>query len=147
MTDETALPPGFSEQDIIFECPRCGKSLGIDERGAGLIVRCPDCGLRMQVPVPETENEPHVRADKAVESFAPADLARPGASDAAVERVSYSDDDVHDRRRRLEKMRLDYLARFEKIREEVALIQAGLDRMVGILQDVAGEAPSAGEEP
>ena len=146
MTTTAALPAGFTERDIIFECPRCGKSLGIDERGAGLIVRCPDCGLRMQVPVPAAEDEPEVRAGNALETAAPADLARPGESDVPVERVNYDEREVHDRKRRLEKMRLDYLARFERISEEIALIQAGLDRMVNILQDVAGEAPSGEDE-
>lgn len=41
------------ETDIIFDCPYCGKSLAIDYRGAGLNVRCPDCGRNLQVPIPE----------------------------------------------------------------------------------------------
>lgn len=137
------LPPGFSERDIFFECPRCGKSLGIDERGAGLIVRCPDCGLRMQVPVPDT-GEPEVRAGLSLEGYPDVEIARQSVR-AEAERVSYRDEDAHERRRQLEKIRLDYLARFERIREEIALIQAGLDRMVDILQDVAVRPPSEGK--
>ena len=146
MTNPAALPAGFTERDILFECPRCGKSLGIDERGAGLIVRCPDCGLRMQVPVPATEGEPEVREGAAAETAAPADLARPGGAGVSVERLNYDEREVHERKRRLEKMRIDYLARFERISEEIALIQAGLDRMVNILQDVAGETPSGEDD-
>lgn len=142
MNGERSLPPGFSERDIFFECPRCGKSLGIDERGAGLVVRCPDCGLRMQVPMPDT-GEPEVRADQSLVGYPDVEMARQSARTEA-ERVNYRDEDAHERRRQLEKMRLDYLARFERIREEIALIQAGLDRMVDILQDVAIRPPPEG---
>lgn len=144
MVNESLLPAGFGENDIIFECPRCSKSLGIDERGAGLVVRCPDCGLRMQVPVPEDRGEPELQAgNMGVADYTRADFAKLGTALPEVERVEYSDDDVLDRKRQLEKMRIDYLARFERIREEIALFQAGVDRMVDILQDVAEESPAA----
>jgi DNA-directed RNA polymerase subunit RPC12/RpoP len=41
------------ETDIIFECPHCAKSMAIDQRGGGLMISCPDCGSRIQVPHPE----------------------------------------------------------------------------------------------
>lgn len=41
---------GVQESDIVFECPHCGKSLAIDGRGAGMVVVCPDCQARVQVP-------------------------------------------------------------------------------------------------
>ena len=31
--------------DINFKCPPCGKSLVIDAKGAGRMVKCPDCGI------------------------------------------------------------------------------------------------------
>jgi len=40
----------ITEQDIVFECPNCGKSMVIDEAAVGMIVDCPDC--RSQVIVP-----------------------------------------------------------------------------------------------
>ena len=39
--------------DIVFECPHCGKSLSIDPRGAGLVIRCTQCGKPVTVPIPE----------------------------------------------------------------------------------------------
>jgi len=142
MTNEGTASAGFDETDIIFECPRCGKSLGIDERGAGLLVRCPDCGLRMQVPVPAAD-EPALRpGNTAVSDYTNADLARIGTASGDVARVSYSDEDIHDRKRHLEKIRIDYLARFERILEEMALIQASLDRMTDLLQDLKAVPPS-----
>lgn len=41
------------ETDIVFECPHCSKSLSIDPRGAGLVIRCTQCGSPVTVPIPE----------------------------------------------------------------------------------------------
>lgn len=41
------------ETDILFECPHCGKSLSIDQRGAGLVIRCTQCGNQVTVPIPD----------------------------------------------------------------------------------------------
>jgi transcription elongation factor Elf1 len=48
LAESAELGPG----DIVFDCPRCGKSLAIDFRGAGLTVRCTDCGSEVPVPIP-----------------------------------------------------------------------------------------------
>lgn len=39
--------------DIVFECPYCGKSLSIDQRGAGLVIECTTCHQLVTVPIPE----------------------------------------------------------------------------------------------
>lgn len=39
--------------DIVFECPYCGKSLSIDQRGAGLVIECTACQQLVTVPIPE----------------------------------------------------------------------------------------------
>jgi hypothetical protein len=36
--------------DIKFDCPKCGKSLAIDEQGAGRNVQCPECSQAITVP-------------------------------------------------------------------------------------------------
>lgn len=36
--------------DIEFKCPACTKSLTIDAKGAGKMIKCPDCGATVQVP-------------------------------------------------------------------------------------------------
>ena len=41
------------ETDIVFDCPRCGKSLVIDYRGAGLEINCSQCGASVLVPIPD----------------------------------------------------------------------------------------------
>ncbi len=58
--DETGLSESVEldqeqvpDTDITFECPHCGKSLSIDPRGAGLVIRCTLCGQPVTVPIPE----------------------------------------------------------------------------------------------
>ena len=41
------------DTDIVFECPKCGKQLVIDYRGAGLQIDCSSCGTSVLVPIPD----------------------------------------------------------------------------------------------
>lgn len=134
-----ASTPDLTERDIVFECPECGKSLAIDEQGAGLVVNCPDCGGRMQVPVPERFAEAAPGAEAA-----PAVATSPEAQglQEKVERLQLSIEEVEARKKLLEKMRIDHALRFERIREELALIQAALDRIVDALQDFDAGKPA-----
>jgi cell division protein FtsB len=36
--------------DIVFVCPLCHKSLSVDEKGAGLVVDCPECKGKIRIP-------------------------------------------------------------------------------------------------
>lgn len=46
----------ISSEDILFECPSCGKSLVVDESAEGLIIGCPQC--RTNVIVPPRQGQP-----------------------------------------------------------------------------------------
>lgn len=52
-TDTRELGAEIGDTDIVFECPKCGKSLVIDYRGAGLQITCSDCGTEVLVPIPD----------------------------------------------------------------------------------------------
>ncbi len=108
--------------DIIFECPQCGKSLAIDVRGAGYLVKCPDCGTQVQVPGYEQEEE------EAPSAPPPQDLA------ATVQH--------------LERLRAADHERLQQVSGEIALIQAALDRIGGLLEDanVDNASTSADDE-
>ncbi len=41
------------DTDIVFDCPYCGHGLVIDNRGAGLVITCANCGKPVQVPIPD----------------------------------------------------------------------------------------------
>jgi hypothetical protein len=53
LTPQNTSEATISETDIVFDCPYCGKNLCIDYHGAGLMVGCPECEKRIQVPIPE----------------------------------------------------------------------------------------------
>src|SRR5262249_27988094 len=36
--------------DIRFSCPRCDQSLSVEERGAGMLVNCPNCNEQIEIP-------------------------------------------------------------------------------------------------
>jgi len=129
--------------DIVFDCPRCGKSLAIDMRGAGLMINCPECRQNVQVPgVPLTQRQadaiqPRVPADD------PAELSEAlDASHTKIERLVASLEEVRERREYLEKVRSDNMARFELIGKDLVTIQNAMDRIVAVLQDAAAERPA-----
>ena len=43
----------INDNDIVFDCPRCGHGLVINYRGAGLIINCTECNEPVQVPIPD----------------------------------------------------------------------------------------------
>ena len=43
----------IGDNDIVFDCPHCGKNLVINYRGAGLPINCTQCGEQILVPIPD----------------------------------------------------------------------------------------------
>ena len=110
----TALQPG----DIIFECPQCGKSLAIDARGAGFIVRCPDCRTEIQVPATEAPDDTESDADR----------------DEAVEEQPQAQS-LEEQIEHLRRLRAADQERLTRINGELGLLQAALDRLVDLISE------------
>lgn len=164
MSDDakTTTPAAGAAGDIIFDCPHCNKSLAIDPRGAGLVITCPDCSQPVQVPGLPLEEREGVRAgevDDEEDESVPVDMPaasgdlqkRVGdleealeASHAKVARLVESLEEVRERRRYLEKLRTDNIARFKQIGKELETIQHAMDRIVAHLQDAAAESGTDG---
>jgi uncharacterized Zn finger protein (UPF0148 family) len=126
-------------QDIVFDCPHCNKSLSIDQRGAGLLIVCPECEADVQVPgVPLAER--NAEAEKA--AAAPAVSEALASAHAKIERLVASLEEVRERRRYLEKVRTDNMARYELISKDLVTIQNAVDRIVAIIQDATAEKPA-----
>lgn len=107
--------------DIIFECPQCGKSLAIDVRGAGYIVKCPDCATQIQVPGVSQEEDG---------TAAPVPVVLdPQSRIAHLERLRHLDQE-----------------RIAQISREIALIQAAIDRIGGLIEDAQVSGASSPEE-
>ena len=143
--------------DIVFDCPHCGKSLAIDARGAGLMINCPECEQDVQVPgVPLSERQPEAAQAASRTEVKPSEVEQPAApapdpadlsealqaSHTKIERLVASLEEVRERRRYLEKLRSDNMARFDLISKELVTIQNAMDRIVAIIQDAAAEKSS-----
>lgn len=115
MADKQQSEVDIGSADIVFNCPKCGKSLTIDSRGTGLMVPCPDCGTQVMVPAPG-------EASDADEMLTPEEMQ---------ESLATLVDRIHE----LEKIHAMDEVRREKVSEQVALIQAAIDRIVSIMQD------------
>ncbi len=58
-----------TNQDILFDCPSCGKSLVVDVSAEGMIVDCPQCRTNVIVPPRSTaRSEPPASATRAAPS-------------------------------------------------------------------------------
>jgi predicted RNA-binding Zn-ribbon protein involved in translation (DUF1610 family) len=111
--------------DIIFDCPQCGKSLAIDVRGAGYIVRCPECQAEIQVPGFE---EPVAGQPSNSEEFIGVQNNEPPAG-------IDSPDMLLAEIKRLKNLHSLELERKSRISAELALIQAAIDRIVELLEE------------
>ena len=117
MADEPMVKEEVVVEEIFFNCPKCGKSLSIDARGQGYMVSCPDCQTEVQVP----------------------------AAAVAAQVTSSTLGELRQRLEVVERMRALDKDRFAKIAEEMALMQAALDRIVSLLQDAL--TPEVAPEP
>src|SRR5258706_10530390 len=74
-----------TNQDILFDCPSCWKSLVVDVSAEGMIVDCPQCRTNVIVPPRSAmRSEPPASATRAVpskEEAKSAEGARSGATD------------------------------------------------------------------
>lgn len=147
MTENESPAPDITPNDIVFDCPHCGKSLAIDQRGAGLVVNCPDCGQPVQVPglppevrrhIPGAGGQAAVAAPPSGKSAAELEEAL-AASQQKIARLVENLEEVRERRRVLEQLRTDNMARFRQIGKELETIQHAIDRIVAHLQDAANQ--------
>jgi len=148
VNDDTTAASGIPETDIIFDCEYCGKSLSIDPRGAGLMITCPDCGKRIQVPEGEGGEVGPAPADAAEQDATVAELSESlETSQAKVQELVQTLEEINTRRDYLEKVRVENFERFDRIARELSIIQSALDRIVTVLQDAGGNHnPPTAEE-
>jgi DNA-directed RNA polymerase subunit RPC12/RpoP len=79
-----------TNQDILFDCPSCGKSLVVDVSAEGMIVDCPQCRTNVIVPPRSTtRSEPPASVARAAlpkEQPKSAEEARSGATDVPAQK-------------------------------------------------------------
>lgn len=117
MTESSAtMPASGMNEDILFECPFCTKSLQIDARGAGLMIECPDCHQQVQVPE--------------FSSVVPAGV---GGQQVGI-KLEEIIDQLNARIRKMEKASQADENCIKRIGDEIVLIQAALDRITEIVE-------------
>ena len=116
----------ITEDDMVFECPYCGKSMAIDKRGMGLTIECPDCHGLVRVPtVSEKTSSSPDSVHLPVEGLANAlDDSRQNIQD-----LLRQIEELTQRREELESQALEQDKRLEDLRREFATIQSALDRV------------------
>lgn len=124
MADEVKVSTGEpGPNDVVFDCTNCGRSLCIDSVAAGFSIVCPHCNSEQSVPGEMAGLGPEEGE----------------ATDEAVE--SGGMDELLLQREQLENMLAVQQGRLEQISREMALIQAAIDRIVGLLQDAQAGSP------
>ncbi len=129
---------GIKETDIIFDCPNCGKSLAIDYRGAGLTIKCSDCGCDVQVPIPDGMELEDLDSPVEDQEIRIIQLRR--SLMHAQERISSLENAVEDlmqRRDALERDRSRLLLKDGEILEKTGLIEASLKDVSQALEAIA----------
>lgn len=134
MSKETGDPSEIRDSDIVFNCPVCDKSLAIDCRGAGLTIACPDCGNKIEVPIPENMEVSDIDSsdeDKAVRIIHMREVI--SESQSQIMALESELKDVTLRRDALEEIRTENALRFDVIQHEVEVIQRALLRISEVL--------------
>lgn len=136
MSESDSAPehPDISADDVVFECPYCGKSLAIDRRAAGMAIACPDCDEEVVVPPTSQlpgEERVEMTPDQRIDSMSNA-LQE---SHADIRRLSSHVSEVTKRRKYLEHLRASNMKRMELVAEELTVIQSAIDRIASILQE------------
>ena len=138
MPKETADPNEIRDSDIVFNCPFCEKSLAIDCRGAGLTIACPDCGNKIEVPIPDNMEVSDIDSsdeDKAVRIIHMREVI--AESQTRIMDLEAEVKDITSRRDALEAVRTENAIRFEVVQNEVEIIQRSLLRISEVLTSAA----------
>ncbi len=116
----------FTENDIIFECPFCTKSMAIDKRGMGLTINCPDCNGLVRVPMvsEETQKSPD-SVNMPVDGLADALHESRDEVRGLRDRI----EELNELREKLEKQTAVQEEKLGELRREFSNIQSALDRV------------------
>lgn len=128
----------IKETDIIFDCPHCAKSLAIDYRGAGLTIKCSDCGGDVQVPIPEGMELDDL--DRPLEDQELQIIQLRRSLQKAQDRVSELENTVEDlmeRRDVLERGRASNTLKMGSVLEKAGIIETALKDITKALEAIS----------
>ncbi|MCF7837595.1 MAG: hypothetical protein K9N49_03105 [Candidatus Marinimicrobia bacterium] len=137
--ENSAAGAEITENDILFDCPYCEKSLTIDRSAEGLVIQCPDCGQDVEVP-PYVPPE-YVATDETVmmtvDDRVPVLEKALAVSQAKVQELVDNLAATQRRRQTLEKARVAQVELLETIGREMVVMQNALDRVTAAIAEQA----------
>jgi transcription elongation factor Elf1 len=143
--ENTTVGEDVKDTDIVFDCPKCGKSLAIDYRGAGLTIACSDCGEQVQVPIPEWMEITDLDSSAEEQEVRILNLRRSlAAAEYRIEHLEERIGELSAAKERLDKLRQEDQLRFASLTGHVELMQQTLQETWKILQEIA---PSVSVKP
>lgn len=132
MSDVQPTTDEFTDDDLIFECPFCSKSMAIDKRGMGLTIHCPECDGLVKVPtVSESAEETPHTVSMPVEGLADALEQHRTELETLKEKLS----SVEQIRNQLEQQTTEHEQKLTQLRREFGNIQSALDQVSLLLVD------------
>jgi len=130
--EEPKLNTSIQPNDIVFDCPHCGKSMAIDEEGAGMAITCPDCQNVIQVPYPDA-----MAADTAADASQMQLLHEQlSAAQNRVAELAADLDMANLKIEHLEKTQSELKTHLEQMSTEWGVIQNALDRVMALMQEI-----------
>jgi len=132
MSEENTEKTEFTDDDIIFECPFCSKSMAIDKRGMGLTINCAQCNGMVRVPTvsEQTDSTPH-SLNMPVEGLADALNESRDEIEILKQRISA----LETLRGKLEKKTSVQEEKLTSLRREFGNIQSTLDQVSMLMTD------------
>jgi septal ring factor EnvC (AmiA/AmiB activator) len=134
MNEQYTEKSEFTDDDIIFECPFCSKSMAIDKRGMGLTINCPQCSGMVRVPTisesTETGGQPF-SVNMPVEGLADAlDESR-----YEIEALRSKIQELETLRSKFEQQSTEQENKLTALRREFGNIQSALDQVSMLMSD------------
>ena len=127
----------IKETDIVFDCPHCGKSLAIDYRGAGLTIKCSDCGRDVQVPIPEGMEIEDIDSSNEDQEIRIIHLRKSlVTAQDRIQDLESAVEELTSRRESLEKNRTDGMYRMGQVIEKIGIIEDALKSAGQAVKDV-----------
>lgn len=121
LTSETEI---HSENDLLFSCPHCEKSMAIELRGMGLTIQCPDCHGLVKVPkLTEKELKKHRNKHVSAES------AQPREHFEFLSDLNKRLKGIHDRYQEIDTQFTRQQQTLESLQQEVQHLQEAMDAL------------------
>ena len=138
--------PRITENDIVFLCSGCAKGIVIDHKAVGMVIACPKCSADLRVPErsdPDAFEVEEAKDGRTAEQRVSALSNALVTSHEDIRRISSHLTDVSKRRKHLEQLRAANIRQFERIAEELTVIQEAVDRLANVLRESAAEESDA----